>query len=215
MIKINLASKKKSNISGSADQMGDMFAALKKLDFSSLPDFREMFADVPFKKGVLPLLLVGVIYVVGQVVEENQLSTLAKELEVHRNEQILVKAELDKTKGYEAMKKSLDADELLLRTKVETIRKLIDGRQYPPKMMLALANSMPADVWLNEFKITEAGDISVKGSATGLIPVTDLLKNLSESTYFRDMQIGPAQQGNKELETGATIANFDLGGKKR
>src|SRR4051812_7145125 len=123
MIRINLAARKQGAVSG-----GSVREIKGPTLLTSPMDALGGLRELPIKKVVLLLLVIIVgNYVLGDY-KDGEIKKLDAELATMRQEQTKLNADLAKTKGYEDIKKVLDADELTLRTKIETIQTLLNGR---------------------------------------------------------------------------------------
>lgn len=206
MIKINLATRKQSASVGGSDAKSSRVAGMK-LD-ARLDGIKEL----PWRKA----LAVVVLYLVASYgLDDFKLEELAKVnavIDKLTAEQTRLKAELAKTKDFDELKKSLDADEVALRTKIDTIQKLIRDRQTPPKMLLSLSGSTPKDVWLTDFQAKD-DEITLKGFSLGYNGISDFMKALNESVYFGDLKLVNTTTGRDE--TGLEAATFDLSAKRK
>jgi Tfp pilus assembly protein PilN len=218
MIRINLAKRKGAGVAvGAAEveqRISKGFGALGELgqrfniDISSLENFR----DLPLKKPAAVVILAIVANYTLQSYQEEEIQKIEASIKKVAAEQVKLKGELDKTKGFEQIKKSLEGDELTIKTKIEVIQKLILDRQKPPKLLLALSNLIPNDVWLEDFKVSE-GDLKLTGRALGLIQISDFMKNMSESADFTDVRL-VATDTAKDGE-GIEVTHFDITAKRR
>jgi Tfp pilus assembly protein PilN len=144
--------------------------------------------------------------------QAEELSKLDGQLEKLVTQQKGLKAELEKTKGFEAIKKSLEADELTMRTKIEVINKLLQDRQKPPKVLLGLSNIIPADVWLSTFEL-DASEVKLSGYAMNNLQVPEFQKNLNESADFKDVTL--LGQSSMKDSSGMDVVKFDFQAKRR
>jgi hypothetical protein len=208
MIKINLANRKQSGSGSDA-------SAAKPINFTGKLNFDFDFSkakDLPIRQILIPLVacILGSYFLDGY--KEDEIKAVDATLAVLNAERTKLQAEAAKMKGYEEVKKSLEADEFIFRTKIDTIQKLITDRALPPKVMLSLANATPKDVWLTEFKIKD-NQVNFKGSSLGFNQISDFMKNLNESAYFSDLNIKDTH-GAKDAN-GNDIATFELVAKRR
>jgi Tfp pilus assembly protein PilN len=211
VIKINLATRKTSSVAAPASTSGKTgtFTALNfRLDSLDL----QAMKDLPIRKFAVVALLSGVIWFLESSIKQDKLNEAQTQITQATEQQAAVRAELDKTKGYDQLRKALEADEATIRGKIDTIRKLIQDRQVPPKLLAALSNGIPADVWIREFGIVKEG-ISIRGFSMGYTEISDFMKNLGESAYFTDLKMVDAKTGKDEL--GYEISDFQLTAKRR
>jgi Tfp pilus assembly protein PilN len=206
MIKINLALMKQPVI-GSETKSVTSLSSLSSLNINT-----DALKVVPWP---LLILVIAVIYFANLMVEghkEQELAKLDQEMQLLEAQQSKLMVEMNKTRGYEALKKALDADELTLKTKMETITQLMNERTIPPKLLISLSSSTPPEVWLNEFQIKDQ-NVTFKGAAAGFSQVSDFMKNLGENIYFKDLTLKSTVSA-KDPVTGE-VANFELEAKRR
>jgi len=211
MIKINLALRKQS-----LSAEGARGGALGGLSGLGSPDqlvkALEVFKDFPWKKIVVPVLVaVAATYTVDQL-KESALQKIEEEVSSVMAEKPKLEQEAQKLKSYEGIKKELESDEAVMRIKIDTIKKLIQGRSTPPKVLITLANTVPKEVWIEEFKV-EDSKVSIRGSSKGYGPISDFMKSIGESIYFGEMVLKGTQQAKDS--SGDEVINFELEGKQR
>jgi len=207
MIKINLATRKQAvGVSGGGD--GGTATSLKRMtvDLNSLK-------DLPIRRAVLPIVVGLMASFALDSYKEDELKKVDDQIAKLSAEKQKLQVEANKMRGYEEVKKNLEADERALRVKVETIRKLIADRQTPPKLLISIAESIPKDVWLTEFKVIKK-EVGFKGSALGFNQISDFMKSLNENLYFADVSMKSTQQV-KDKQSGSDLAEFELSAKRR
>jgi hypothetical protein len=165
-------------------------------------------------------MILGVVYFVfalggwwyASSEKDRLLAEVAAESSALDSKMALLDSELSKTQGYEQTKKSLEADEKKIRTKIETIQELIRDRGTPPKILMTLSDSIPKDVWLKDFVLKDR-NFKISGLSNGMDVVSDFIRNLSETIYFTDVQLkgskSEAQKSGRELTT------FELEAQRR
>jgi hypothetical protein len=124
----------------------------------------------------------------------------------------LLTSELNKTNGYEQTKKSLEEDEKTIRTKIETIQELIRDRTTPPKILTTLSESIPKEVWLQEFSLKDQ-HFKISGSASSMDVVSDFMKSLEETIYFKNVVLKSSKQDT--VKGGRSAATFELEADRR
>lgn len=210
MIKINLALRKQAAALESKDKtQGIGIASLKEINMGAV---KELFADPQFRKAVLALVVIFMGWYLLDGYKTDQLAKLDVELQKVTAENQKVRQALAKTSGYEAQKKQFDADEQLIKTKFETIQKLVADRSDPPKLLLSFSNSIPKDVWLQEFDMTSK-DVRVKGSSLGFDPVTDFMKALGDNDLMTDVKLDESQKSKDPLV--GEVATFSVEAKRK
>ncbi|OFZ53057.1 MAG: hypothetical protein A2428_11555 [Bdellovibrionales bacterium RIFOXYC1_FULL_54_43] len=201
MIRINLASRKQSQSTGDS-----------KIGLSSrLGGFDSDFFKDPI---VYRTLLVAFLcFLAGNVADsfkEEKMKRVEGALAAMTADRTKLEKESGQMKYYEELRKSLEADEAIIKRKLDTILELIADRNVPPRILRTLANSIPKEVWLSQFAIRD-GEVTIKGGAAGFTQISDFIKALTESAYFGDVNMKNSVQGK---EGGADIAEFELAAKQ-
>ncbi len=207
MIKINLATKKQSQAASPESKSAGL--SMPKLDAGA---FGELLKTPKIRQLALFVVAGFALSFVLQSYKQEELNKLDVEMQRLTGEQGKLKAEVAKTAGYEQIKKTLEEDELAIRTKIDTIQKLLADRSNLPRMMLNMSQVIPKEVWLTEFRV-QSDDVSMKGYSLGYNQISDFMKNLSESAYLSDLKLGSTQASRDE--TGSEVAQFELDAKKR
>ena len=217
MIRVNLAKRKGSGVAGGGpdiEQKVNRIAGLGKmrLDMGELEGALEKVREFPLKRiGAVALVAILSQFVLSSY-EQQEIERIDGAIKKLKADQVQAKANLDKTKGFEQIKKSLDGDEMTIKTKIEVIQKLILDRQKPPKLMLALSSLMPSDVWLQSFSMTPT-ELKLQGRAVGLIQVSDFIKSLGESADFSEPKLVSSDVVRDE--TGAEVSHFEILARRR
>lgn len=207
MIKINLALRKTSTTAEKAD--GKTFAFSRttlKLDPA-------IFKDPQFRKVALTIIAGVVGYIVVDGLKQDELKKwddIGLRLQAESTD---LQAKYEKTKAYEPIKKQLEADEETIRTKLETVQKLIADRQTPPKLIASLSTGIPKDVWLTDFTMV-GPEIKVKGVSLGLNQVSDMMSALDQNSFVSDVKLVNTNNIKDEV-TGAEVASFELSAKRK
>ena len=214
MIKINLALRKQSlSAEGARGGLGGLGGLSGLGGADQLRKAADTLKDFPWKKIVVPVLVgVAANYTVDQL-KESAIQKIDEEISSVMAEKPKLEQEAQKLKSYEGIKKELESDEAVMRTKIDTIRKLIQGRATPPKILITLGNSTPKEVWIEEFRL-EDGKLGIKGSSKGYGPISDFMRSLGESMYFGEMVLKGTQQA-KDASAGDEGISFELEGKQR
>ncbi len=216
MIKINLASRKTSAVvtTESSGKKG-----LFGLDLSFLKAGRAAAAASgpsiqlnEFRNIALAAVVgFGMFYFIeGE--KQKELDTLDGQVSQLQTEQNQLKTEANKITTYEQVKQQLEADEALMRNKLDTIKKLMSDRTTPPRLLLTLAQSIPADVWLREFTLQNS-KLTLQGSAASFSQVSEFLRVLNESIFFKNVELRGTEEA--KLEGGIEVKNFELTAERR
>jgi Tfp pilus assembly protein PilN len=220
MIKINLALRKTASVvtsETSASTTGPF--GLK------LPGFLAGKAPAP-GQGPVPTtsiefsdvrsLVVGAAacYAVMYFIEgekEKEIAELDAQVQTLQTEQTQLRAETNKIQTYEQIKKQLEADEQLMRNKLDTIKKLMEGRANSPKILLTMAQTIPPEVWLREL-ISEENRYTMAGSALSFNHVSDFMRGLNNSVFFQNVELKGTEEAK---DTGTEVKNFELTAERR
>lgn len=210
MIKINLATRKQSS-GASHEAKGLNFGSFQFPSGFSKFNVNEL-KDLPIRKLLLPLVVcVALTYLVDSLKEDEMIQVQEEAAKVAA-EKVQLVASAGKLKGYEELKRNMEADEQVMRSKLAVVQGLVADRTNPPKIMRSLAGSLPKDVWLSEFKAAD-NEVTFRGYSLDFNQISDFMKNLNESAYFSDVTIKNTQQAKDEL--GVDVASFDLVAKRR
>ncbi len=207
MIKINLATRKQSTITATAKT--GTIPGLSGLTLSA-----EDLKDLPLKRILVPLVAGVTASFAVDSMKESDLHGVEKRLQELNVRKTALVAEAGKIKAYELQRKELESDELLIKSKAETVQKLITGRNETAKLVMTLSTLTPKDVWLSTIAIKD-GDVSVKGNAIGFQPISELMKNMGENVFFTDVNLKLSEKDKDKEQSGAEIALFEVVAKRR
>ncbi len=203
MIRINLIQKKQASyVSGGAGG-GSKTSAFQTLGKGGMEAFLPLFQTMG-----IPLILslaanFGYDFFTQQKIEEMQ-----QEIVRFDQEKARINKELEKIKGFETVKSEIERSSLVLRTKIETIEKLIRGRDFTVKSLIYMTQAMPKDIWISEVKSTDA-TYEITGGTVDLSLVSDFMAKLGQTIYFKDVTLK-----STATDPTGTMASFQLGAKK-
>lgn len=205
MIRINLASRKRSaGVGDPASQKKGPFGLSLGGGSMDMDDLR----DLPIKKIVIALVACVVGYYFLEDYKEQELAIVNAQIQQAQAEQSRLQAEVNKTRGYEAIRKQLDEDERILREKIDTIKLLISDRNGSYKILHAFSGLLPEKAWIKAVALKGTG-VEVAGAAADYNEIADLLKRMQESAYFTDVALDDIKQ---ESESG--FFEFAVGAKR-
>lgn len=186
MIRINLIQKKQPsyvNSTQASSNSGSKLNAFKNLSAGGLAEF------APILKSIGIPIVIGLAANFGYgYYTDQRTAEMAQESAKLETEKTTIETELKKIKGFETVKIELERNELVLRTKIDTIEKLIRGREFTVKSLVTLAQSMPRDIWMTEVSATETG-FEFKGGTVDLGLVSDFMSKLGQTIYYRDVTL--------------------------
>jgi hypothetical protein len=186
MIKINLV--KQRAAPGAAPESGA--ADLKsRVNLDALRNMGQgggkTLAPLFIKIGIPALLAFGANYAYDlyiQGIRDEQ----AKELAAIAEAKDKIGKQLQKIKGFEVMKTELERNSTVIRAKIDTIEKLIQGRDSTAKTLMSLVQALPKDAWIVDFAQQEKA-FTIRGGATEMGLVSDFMSRLGRSIYFKDV----------------------------
>jgi Tfp pilus assembly protein PilN len=156
------------------------------------------------------VLVVGVYFAGNEMLTSWKAEELGKvqgEIASLTSEVSRLDAEIAKRAQVEQEKKRIEEFELILKSKLDTIDRLMAGRESASRILRDLAGMLPKEVWLSAFQVDSKG-LDVKGTSIGIDPVSSFLSALNSSPYFRDGQPRITEKVNRE--SGQTLQDFDL-----
>lgn len=211
MIKINLAKKKSIN---SGDQMTELKERTKT--FIGFLDRFKLGAGASAEnsdtRGPIIRLVVGVAlcFLADSYVEDlkqQEIDKLNVVLNRYQKEQREAKAEVDKIKNFEPIKKQLEEYENILTKKLDVVQELMASRANSIKVLFALSSSLPTDVWVKGLRKNK-DELIITGGALEFNYVSDFMKKLSENVFFGNVQ--PRYQKNEITGNGVQFVSFEL-----
>lgn len=185
---------------------GGPASALGRVDLSELK-------ELPIRKALAPILTAGVLYYGLEMYKEEELNKVEQVNAKLTSEKRDLEKKLEKFKDNDNLKKQLESDEAALKNKLEVIKKLSTDRSAGEKLIISIANSIPENVWLNEFKY-EKGELQFRGAANELNLVSDFMKNLNENLLMKEVELKETQK-KKEFDRGPETTSYEIYAKRR
>lgn len=216
MIKINLALKKQptyvsEGVGGKGGSLVTGVPLTKML--TRLRVDPALLGDLPLARLGLFLAL-GIITLVGlDQVESRMVARVSQDLKTAQDKSKVLSGYSQKVKEAETIRANLAADTLLIRTKIETIQKLMNERSSAVNLLLVLSDSVPADVWVTKFH-ADPTSVRIEGRSAGFGQVSDFIKKLSESTYLSDLNMENTR-AERDNVLNSELARFELTAKRR
>lgn len=219
MIRVNLAKKQGK---GGAAQLD-----LKNLKLSTLLDMLKARGGEGGEEGKPKLLdpnnpvfraalaIFACWYFSGYLDDQKagELKKLDSDVSKYEKEKDAVAMKLAKIKGWEPVKKQLEDDEKAIRLKLEVVKKLLEDRDAPAKMLMQITQTIPDQVWLTNLEVLE-DSVAFKGQTPSYNDVSDFIKGLNGTSQFTDI----ALSGITEQNAGngqKVVQDFDLFAKRR
>ena len=201
MIKINLAKRKQSAFvaESSTAEAADKFRAILD-DLTELPLVKIIFCII---------VIIGTSYGKG-IYREARLEVLENKITKLEKKERQFQKELQNYKGFKDDKKQLEGDEALLRNKIETIKRLMEGRKNRYLYFKKVAEAIPEKVWLQKMTIN-GEQVSFTGKAKNLDHVSTFINGLNQLAYLRNIQL----EGTNQKQDGTLnmqVVNFNLKG---
>jgi Tfp pilus assembly protein PilN len=205
MIKINLASRKTATALQS--QGSGTGLTLQRLQNFKVEDAAALAGAIPkFRE----FLILGVAIFAAQWFyddyEKTQLAEFDQKVAQAQEAKQVQQKKLDETKKFDVERKRLEADELVLKTKLEVVTQLLEGRTQVPRVMIAVSSAIPNNVWVNSVQFDQKGG-SINGAAIDFNLVGDFQRNLKASVFFKEVTL---QGTNNAREDNLEVAQFQL-----
>ena len=208
MIRINLIQKKQASYvsgggGGGAKSTAAGMSALKSFSSGGAAGVATLVKSI----GIPVVLSIGANFGYDYYISQKT-SEMAQEVSKLDQEKDRINKELQKIKGFESVKVELERSQMVLRTKIDTIEKLIRGRDFTPKSLITLAQAMPKDIWMTEIKATESA-FSFKGGTVDVGLVSDFMSKLGQTIYFKDVSLKSTASDSSGRQ-----ATFELGARR-
>jgi Tfp pilus assembly protein PilN len=216
MIKINLARRKTANIASSSGDSGEGAASGFKNLFSrgsaAAGSSSEGMKDLPIRSILIALAGIYGAQFYFEAEKSAELAQVDQKIEKLRATQRELQAALAKSAGFEDVKRSLEADEKLVKTKLDTILKLTQDKQGSIQSLKNISTSIPPEVWLQSLSITET-DFQASGQALDYNQVSDFMNRLGQADFLSDLNLDGSSQAKDEK--GLNVASFRLTAKRK
>jgi Tfp pilus assembly protein PilN len=222
MIKINLALRKgpSQGVATSGGRSGSLFSFLdgflqgsssKAQGSSSSAPSRELVREVVTRLLVVACVYLGTDFFVGTL-KDTELEKVRSESGALQNEIAKLNAEVAKRAELEADKKKIEEFEKVLKAKLETIERLMVGRDSASKIFRELSGIIPPEVWLNSINVEEK-KVTFRGSSLGIDPITTFLAAVNASPYYQDGQ--PQISEKAESDRSQVTQSFEVTAGRR
>ncbi len=214
MIKVNLAKRTKSgftrtNMTGGGTSsiklsggVGDFIEKMKdrfsrpaqSIETSSAGGSKlSIMLGNPIVKLVFSIVMVYLVMETLDGAKKTEVKNVQIQIDKSTAESMLLTNRLNELTGYQELKNKLDLDERSLKTKLETLVKLMQDRAVQPKLLLQLSQVLPDECWITEVKINEQ-QVVFQGLASSLETISDFVKNINGSNYLTDAQMKSANE---------------------
>ncbi len=204
MIKINLATKKQASYA-----MGEGRESGTQTFLGRIPISKEDLEDIPLRKIFLSIIACLMGGFILDDLKSSKIQNVDKEIVAKQEIFEKLKKSSKKTKSIDKIKKQMERDEFVIRTKIETIQKVILDRRQTAEMLISLSELIPKEVWLSRFNVGPKR-IEINGRSKDFNFVSDFMKNLGESSYFAELSLDSTKQ---VIVNGKSLAEFILRAK--
>jgi Tfp pilus assembly protein PilN len=214
MIRVNLAVRRQASYLGagggetSTTRSGVLAISGKAGSFSALRMFSGENASGALRRIAIPVVLGIVLYFGSDFYMAQETQRMADEKARFEADRSKIQDELKRIKGFESVKSELERNELILKTKIATIEKLIRGREFTLKSMVAMTQALPDDVWISEVTVSDL-IYNIRGSTRDIALISDVMNRLGKSIYFKDVTLK-----NSTSDPGGKFTNFELTARK-
>jgi Tfp pilus assembly protein PilN len=190
MIKINLAHRKRSAAMGA----GPSNISLKSLDMANVLERLSVLKELKIQQILIPVAIGFAAYYGLDYYEAGEIAKLDAEIASINSERPALEAEIAKKKDYDALKKSMEDDEKVMRQKLDTIQKLTKGRTELAQTMIELAKATPVTIWITQFTVKNADSkpvLNIKGIANAINQIPDYERTLDSNPFFQGLKAHP------------------------
>jgi len=211
MIRINLATKKKAGnleSSGSGSLMDSLKGIVGGGGGAGAPLTLQGF---PLRKVLTAGILVLIISYASDQYKADEVSKLKVRLNAKQARLNEMRKQESSLRAVLSVKGQLKKDELLLTSKIETIRALIAGRELPPRILRFISASMPENIWSESIQIGRE-DFSMNGASLGFDLISEFMTTLEGGEFFQGMELVNAVT---QRFNGLDVRRFSLKGKVR
>jgi len=214
MIKINLARRKTANLVSAGNDSGDSRISSMKSLFSrsSGSGSGEALKDWPIRSILIALAGIYGTQFYFEAEKTSEIARVESTIEKLRASQRELQSKLSGAAGFEEVKRNLEADERLVKTKLDTILKLMEDKQKSIQALKHVSNSIPAEVWLQSLSLS-MNDLQVSGQAIDYNQVSDFMNRLGQADFLADLNLDGSSQSKDEK--GLNVATFRLTAKRK
>ena len=140
--------------------------------------------------------------------QDSEVKKVEAQLEKTNQELATVRQQLAKSQELETIKAQLEGDEKTLKTKLDTLTKLMSERATSFKALKSVSLLLPKEIWVKKVELKDATFV-VEGGAVDYNNVSDFIKTLQESGSFSS--VSPKFQKQERLhEVGSNFVAFQL-----
>lgn len=179
MIKINLALRKQASYAAGA-------TSVKAGPFVGLKASGELASLL--SRILVPVAICVTAYFAFDSYIQGRVAEMRAETDVQQKEKTKIQGELAKISGFEAQKADLKRQEDALLNKINTVERLISGRDRALKELIGVAQALPKDVWLSSITATETR-LLLNGNAEDMSLISDVMSKLQTSIHFTDVSL--------------------------
>lgn len=207
MIKINLATRKRALNAATGRGLDSI-----KFDSAQFAGLWAQLKELPLKKLGFAFGVSVAATIIMDGYKDDLVKTEQAEYEKVASQKPKLEAESNKMKGLQELQKSMEVDEKRIRTKLDTIKKLIADRSAAALVLEELAKITPTNVWLSEFSM-KGNELAFKGSSQDFGNISDFTRNIQSSAMFSEMTLKDTQMATDDQKR--QIASFSVTAKKR
>lgn len=209
MIKINLASKKQSEVvNGGASKS---FSLSKGADLISGLDVNDL-KDLPIKKAIIPIAVMALVSYGFDSYKEDELIKRDQIITKVSGENGQLKTKLSELKAHEAAKERLEQDEVSIKNKLNILQKILADRSEVLNLTTMIASSIPREAWLTDLVLAE-NEVNFSGATLNLAEVSGFITSLRGSSYFSAVDFLDSRHDRNE--SGADQSTFSIRATRR
>ena len=191
---INLAHKKQAGfVTGTRG--GTAFTSATR--FGDIKVNVEDLKELPLMKIISAIALGILAGAYADNYKEGLIAAEDKKLDEMRVKVAEIKKKEKKLREFDRKRKSLEQDEQVIVSKIETINKLVAARNNSINTLMFISKSMPTRLWMNSFAI-QRGKMTLRGQALQEDYVYQFMRKLNNGSFFEN--VNPSQIRRSSLK---------------
>lgn len=140
---------------------------------------------------------------------DSKLEELTQKENAIRSEQRKVSGKLRNLAKVKKEVENLNKQEIVLAKKIDVIKKIVDKRQNPFKVLKYIAENTPKDIWLNELEFKD-NKLKLLGNSKSWKSIGKFLENLKTSIFFNTNISYKEPEGVEKTFKGQRVEVFEI-----
>lgn len=201
-IAVNLAQRKQAGfVAGTRGGAGGLTSFTSATRFGDIKVNVEDLKELPLLKIFSAIGLGIIINAYAESYKNDLIEVENVKMDGLRKEVAVIKKKEGELREFERKRKSLEQDEQIIISKIQTINKLVEARKFSIETLLFLSKSMPEDLWLKDFSIDKSALI-INGESLSAESVYQLISKLNDGTFFEQVEPAAIRSSILNIPTG-------------